>query len=290
MKKKINSDLIENFLKHLKDDTDKKLSSQTLKTYENIGKNLPFNITTNQNTIIKKLKEIYDNPNTLALYLNMIILIRRYNNEETDKLIKLRNSLRDAIIKERKDNLDLFDDTLPSLKKIEDELDNLTGIQYIINYLIINLGLRNGDMNLKFVKSFDNTDTNQIKIKGKKILLLIKDYKTEKSFGEKELEVIDDKFLNQLKNMKLKNDDYLITMKNGDRINNITTWNDKVKKLTISNLGQNKIIKIKIKDLINNKQFDKLEQLSKSRGTSLQVLLTSYNLHNGNKDEKEKEE
>tara|TARA_R110000803_G_scaffold97484_1_gene165614 strand:- start:427 stop:1299 length:873 start_codon:yes stop_codon:yes gene_type:complete len=290
MKKKINSDLIENFLKHLKDDTDKKLSSQTLKTYENIGKNLPFNITTNQNTIIKKLKEIYDNPNTLSLYLNMIILIRRYNNEETDKLIKLRNSLRDAIIKERKDNLDLFDDTLPSLKKIEDELDNLTGIQYIINYLIINLGLRNGDMNLKFVKSFDNTDTNQIKIKGKKILLLIKDYKTEKSFGEKELEVTDDKFLNQLKNMKLKNDDYLITMKNGDRINNITTWNDKVKKLTISNLGQNKIIKIKIKDLINNKQFDKLEQLSKSRGTSLQVLLTSYNLHNGNKDEKEKEE
>ena len=290
MKKKINSDLIENFLKHLKDDTDKKLSSQTLKTYENIGKNLPFNITTNQNTIIKKLKEIYDNPNTLSLYLNMIILIRRYNNEETDKLIKLRNSLRDAIIKERKDNLDLFDDTLPSLKNIEDELDNLTGIQYIINYLIINLGLRNGDMNLKFVKSFDNTDTNQIKIKGKKILLLIKDYKTEKSFGEKQLEVTDDKFLNQLKNMKLKNDDYLITMKNGDRINNITTWNDKVKKLTISNLGQNKIIKIKIKDLINNKQFDKLEQLSKSRGTSLQVLLTSYNLHNGNKDEKEKKE
>tara|TARA_R110002126_G_scaffold120999_2_gene262349 strand:+ start:112 stop:984 length:873 start_codon:yes stop_codon:yes gene_type:complete len=290
MKKKINSDLIENFLKHLKDDTDKKLSSQTLKTYENIGKNLPFNITTNQNTIIKKLKEIYDNPNTLSLYLNMIILIRRYNNEETDKLIKLRNSLRDAIIKERKDNLDLFDDTLPSLKNIEDELDNLTGIQYIINYLIINLGLRNGDMNLKFVKSFDNTDTNQIKIKGKKILLLIKDYKTEKSFGEKQLKVTDDKFLNQLKNMKLKNDDYLITMKNGDRINNITTWNDKVKKLTISNLGQNKIIKIKIKDLINNKQFDKLEQLSKSRGTSLQVLLTSYNLHNGNKDEKEKKE
>ena len=290
MKKKINSDLIENFLKHLKNDTDKKLSSQTLKTYENIGKNLPFNITTNQNTIIKKLKEIYDNPNTLSLYLNMIILIRRYNNEETDKLIKLRNSLRDAIIKERKDNLDLFDDTLPSLKNIEDELDNLTGIQYIINYLIINLGLRNGDMNLKFVKSFDNTDTNQIKIKGKKILLLIKDYKTEKSFGEKQLKVTDDKFLNQLKNMKLKNDDYLITMKNGDRINNITTWNDKVKKLTISNLGQNKIIKIKIKDLINNKQFDKLEQLSKSRGTSLQVLLTSYNLHNGNKDEKEKKE
>tara|TARA_R110000851_G_scaffold329411_2_gene501245 strand:+ start:1257 stop:2126 length:870 start_codon:yes stop_codon:yes gene_type:complete len=289
MKKKTNSELIEKFIEHLKNDKEKKLSSQTLKTYENVGKNLPFNITTNQTTIIKKLKELYDNPNTLSLYLNMIILIRRYGNEETDKLIKLRNSLRDAIIKERKDNLDIFDETLPSLKKIEDELDNLTGVQYIINYLIINFGLRNGDMNLRFVKSFDDVNDNQIKVKKKKIILLIKDYKTEKSFGEKELEISDDKFLNELKNMKLKNDDYLIGMKNGSKVNNITTWNDRVKKLTIGNLGQNKIIKIKIKDLINNKQFDKLEQLSKSRGTSLQVLLTSYNLHNGNKSEDEKD-
>jgi len=36
-----------------------------------------------------------------------------------------------------------------------------------------------------------------------------------------------------------------------------------------------------IKDLLSNKSFDKLEQLSKDRGTSLDILLKSYNLHNG---------
>jgi len=290
MKKKTNTDLIEKFLSHLKKDKEKNLSTQTLKTYENIGNSLPFNILTSQTTIIKKLKDLYDNPNTLALYLNMIILIRRFNDDETDKLIKMRNSLRDAIIKERKDNLTKFDDTLPTLKIINEELDNLTGIQYIINYLIVNLGLRNQDMNLRMVKSFDDVDDNQIKVKGKKVLLNINDYKTEKSFGKKELEINDSKFLNELKNMKLNQDDYLITMKNGDKIKNIVTWNDKLKKLTINQLGQNKLVKIVIRDLLNNKQYDKLEKLSKSRGTSLQVLLTSYNLHNGNKDEDEKKE
>tara|TARA_R110000823_G_scaffold313516_1_gene441276 strand:+ start:828 stop:1700 length:873 start_codon:yes stop_codon:yes gene_type:complete len=290
MKKKTNTDLIEKFLSHLKKDKEKNLSTQTLKTYENIGNSLPFNILTSQTTIIKKLKDLYDNPNTLALYLNMIILIRRFNDDETDKLIKMRNSLRDAIIKERKDNLTKFDDTLPTLKVINEELDNLTGIQYIINYLIVNLGLRNQDMNLRMVKSFDDVDDNQIKVKGKKVLLNINDYKTEKSFGKKELEINDSKFLNELKNMKLNQDDYLITMKNGDKIKNIVTWNDKLKKLTINQLGQNKLVKIVIRDLLNNKQYDKLEKLSKSRGTSLQVLLTSYNLHNGNKDEDEKKE
>ena len=290
MKKKTNTDLIETFLSHLKKDKEKNLSTQTLKTYENIGNSLPFNILTSQTTIIKKLKDLYDNPNTLALYLNMIILIRRFNDDETDKLIKMRNSLRDAIIKERKDNLTKFDDTLPTLKVINEELDNLTGIQYIINYLIVNLGLRNQDMNLRMVKSFDDVDDNQLKVKGKKVLLNINDYKTEKSFGKKELEINDSKFLNELKNMKLNQDDYLITMKNGDKIKNIVTWNDKLKKLTINQLGQNKLVKIVIRDLLNNKQYDKLEKLSKSRGTSLQVLLTSYNLHNGNKDEDEKKE
>ena len=290
MKKKTNTDLIEKFLSHLKKDKEKNLSTQTLKTYENIGNSLPFNILTSQTTIIKKLKDLYDNPNTLALYLNMIILIRRFNDDETDKLIKMRNSLRDAIIKERKDNLSKFDDTLPTLKVINEELDNLTGIQYIINYLIVNLGLRNQDMNLRMVKSFDDVDDNQIKVKGKKVLLNINDYKTEKSFGKKKLEINDSKFLNELKNMKLNQDDYLITMKNGDKIKNIVTWNDKLKKLTINQLGQNKLVKIVIRDLLNNKQYDKLEKLSKSRGTSLQVLLTSYNLHNGNKDEDEKKE
>lgn len=286
-KKSLNNDIVNEYLDHIKKDNEKKLSKQTLKTYENIGNNLPFNILTNQNTIIKKLKEVYENPNTLALYLNMIILVRKFKDQEVDKLIKFRNQLRDKIIEERKNNLDKLDDTLPKLNVINEELDNLVGLPYIVNYLVINHGLRNKDMNLKFMKTFDRKiDENQIRISGKKALLLIKDYKTDKTFGEKEIEVKNEKFLKELKSLKLSDGDYLIPMKNGDKVNNLITFNDKVKKLTIMNLGQNKLVKIVIKDLLNNKNFNKLEKLSQDRGTSIQVLLSSYNLHNGNDDEK----
>jgi len=71
-------------------------------------------------------------------------------------------------------------------------------------------------------------------------------------------------------------------MKNGDKISNIITFNDKILKLTIDRLGQNRLVKIVVKDLLNKKDFEKLDSISKDRGTSLEVLLKSYNLHNGN--------
>ena len=99
-KKILNSDLVKKYLEHIKNE--KKVSEQTIKTYENIGKNIPFNLLNSQPTIIKKLKDLYDNPNTLQLYLNMIILVRKFNDEEVDKLIKFRNSLSDDIKKQEK--------------------------------------------------------------------------------------------------------------------------------------------------------------------------------------------
>ena len=281
-KKKTNISLIDEYIEKIK--TDKKVSEGTIKTYKNIGTNLPFNLLSSQPTIIKKLKELYDNPNTLQLYLNMIILVRRHNGEETDKLIKLRNSLRDEIIEARKKNLDSLDDILPTPAYIREQLENLTGIRYILNYLMIEHALRNKDINLKFVKSLpDNKTENYIMLKGKNVILDINDYKTDEHYGTKEIKISNEKFVNEFKKLKLNDGDYLLPMKNGDKIKNTSTFNDKILNLTIDKLGQNKLVKIMIKDLLNNKSFDKLEQMSKDRGTSLDILLKSYNLHNGEK-------
>jgi len=280
-KKVLNNDLVKKYLEHIKNE--KKVSEQTIKTYENIGKNIPFNLLNSQPTIIKKLKDLYDNPNTLQLYLNMIILVRKFNNEEVDKLIKFRNSLSDSIKQTRKDNLDKMDDKLPSLDHIKDSLDELTGIRYVINYIMVNHGLRNKDLNLKFVKVLpEDKEENYIMQKGKNILLNINDYKTDKTHGTKEIKINNSKFLKELKSLNLKDGDYLIPMKNGDKISNIITFNDKILKLTIDRLGQNRLVKIVVKDLLNKKDFEKLDSISKDRGTSLEVLLKSYNLHNGN--------
>ncbi len=92
----------------------------------------------------------------------------------------------------------------------------------------------------------------------------------------------DKKFRKEIIDRKLKDGDYLIPMKNGNKISNIITFNDKILKLTIDRLGQNRLVKIVVKDLLNKKDFEKLDSISKDRGTSLEVLLKSYNLHNGN--------
>jgi len=55
-KKVLNNDLVKKYLEHIKNE--KKVSEQTIKTYENIGKNIPFNLLNSQTTIIKKLKYI----------------------------------------------------------------------------------------------------------------------------------------------------------------------------------------------------------------------------------------
>jgi len=285
-----NSELIKEYLEHIK--KEKSVSEGTLKTYKNIGESLPFSLLTSQPVLIKKLKDLYSNANTLQLYLNMIILVRRYKDEDTDKLIKFRNSLRDEIIESRKKNLDELDDKLPKVDYIMNELNNLTGIRFILNYLIINHALRNKDLNLQFVKTLpkDKTD-NYILNKGKHILLDINDYKTEEKYGNKQIKITDEKFMNEFKSLGLKNDDYLLSKKDKSKITNISTFNDKVLNLTIDKLGQNKLVKIVIRDLLNKKNFQKLEQLSMDRGTSLSVLLKSYNLHNGNgNEEKEKQD
>jgi len=287
-KKKTNTELINNYLEHIKNE--KKVSDGTIKTYKNVGESLPFNLLSNQNTIIKKLKELYSNPNTLQLYLNMIILVRRFDDEETDKLIKLRNSLKDEIVKIRKDNLDNLDDKLPKFDYIKTQLNNLNGIRYILNYLIINHGLRNGSINLKFVKSLpEDKSENYIMIKPKEVLLNINDYKTTEKYGSKQFKIKDTKFIEELKKLNLKPNDYLFSKKNGDKIISTSTFNDKILNLTIDKLGQNKLFKIVIKDTLNKKDFDKLEQLSNDRGTSLEVLLKSYNLHAGHDDDDKKD-
>ena len=142
-------------------------------------------------------------------------------------------------------------------------------------------------MNLLIIeseKSMDDENQNYMVINKKKkmIKLVINDYKTEDKYGTKEIKITDSDFYkNVLKLYNEKDSKFLMQLKNGDKIKSISTLNDKILNLTIEKLGQNKLVKIVIKDLINNKSFDKLEQLSKDRGTSLEVLLKSYNLYNG---------
>ena len=285
MSKNTNSDLINDYIKK-----QTKISEQTKKTYIQTAKTLPFNITTTQPTIIKKLNQLYENPNTKSLYLNMIILVRRDNDLETDKLINLRNKLRDEIIKLRKDNLSNTKNDLPTYQNIIEKLNELNTIRYILNYLLITYGLRNKDLNLLYVNKLPEKqeDENYLLHNSKNIKLIINDYKTDKSFGSKTIEIKDKKFKEELNKMNIKDNTYLLPKKNGDKLK-LNSFNDKVLSLTIDGLGETKIFKILVKHLLDTKNFTKLEQLVESRGTSLSTIMKSYNVYNnGNKSDEKK--
>jgi len=274
-------EMIKNFIKKINDE--KKLSDGTIKNYTNTANSISIgNIATAQPTLITKLKSNYENPNSLALSLNVIILIRKDNELDTDKLIKFRNTLSDSIRKTRKDNLSILDPKLPSAEEIKIKLENMSGIRYIVNYLMIYNGLRNKDINLKYVKSVPKeTDENYIMFKkNNTIELSVADYKTKSKYGIKKIEIDNERFIDEFKSMDIKIDGYILPLKNGGKIKNVSTFNEKIVKYTIDNLGQNKIAKIIVKDMLTNNNYDQLEELAKDRGTSLNVILKSYNLQN----------
>ena len=280
MPKKQNNthELVELFIK----ENENAISENTQKTYLNVGKNIPFNILTTQSTVIKKLNDLVENPNSMALYLNVIILIRRHNKEETDKLVKFRNQLKDKIINLRKEKLGDLKDNLPTKNDLLEKLNEMSGIRYIINYLFVNYGLRNKDINLKLVnKPPDNTE-NYLILSPSKVELIINDYKTDESFGQKKMVVKDKKFIKELKAMNLKNDDYLLSRKDGSKLK-ISTFNERVKNLSIDKLGETTIFKVIIKQLLIDKNFSEIEKLVESRGTSLATIMKSYNVFNSKK-------
>ena len=283
-KKKTNKELCLDFIDSVKD----KVSQQTQKTYLQISNTLPFNVLTSQPTIIKKLNELYKNPNTKALYLNMIILVRRHNGEETDKLIKFRNSLRDDIIKIRKEKMSETKSDLPSYNELVGKLNELKGTSYIINYLFIKYGVRNKDVNLKFVSKIpkDKEDENYLTYSKSKSLLDINDYKTDKTFGNKSIIITDKRFLQELKDLKLNDGEYLIKKKNGDKLK-MSSFNERILNMSIDKLGEAKIFKVLIADLLDKKDFKKIEELVNSRGTSISTIMKSYNIYNNSDEVKE---
>jgi hypothetical protein len=234
---------------------------------------------TSQTTVIKKLKDLIENPNSISLYLNLIILLRRDNKEETDQLIKFRNILRDKIISLRKEKLGDLKINLPKKEELLEKLNNMNGISYIVNYLFLTFGLRNKDINLKVVKKAPDNKDNYLIVSNSKAEMIINDYKTDETFGQKKLVVKDKKFIKEIKALGLKENQYLISKKNGDKLKT-SSFNERIKNISIDRLGETTIFKVLIANLLENKNFKEIEKLVESRGTSLATIMKSYNIYN----------
>ena len=91
----------------------------------------------------------------------------------------------------------------------------------------------------------------------------------------------DQRFFDELSKLGLKNDQYLFAKQDGTKAT-VNCMNVLASRRSINQYGEGRIAKILIKHLLDAKQYDTIEQISKQRGTALSTIYSSYNLYAGN--------
>ena len=265
---------------YLDSDEFKQKTKATQKNYNSIISNINYSIVGTERPLIKKIQNSYDNINTQQTYLNIILIVRNYMNLSTDLLVKLRNDNKIKINTHRKTELSKLSENIISYDELMEKFKQLPlNKKYIINYLLINYGFRNSNLNLKLVKELPEEKTeNYIVIKPRYILLDMNNYKTKTTYGNKNFKDTNKDFRNAIKSLKINEGEYIIGNKRNEKLKP-SYFNTVIKNNTIDQLGEQNINKIIVKEYIDRKDFAGLKKLSFSRGSDLNVLLSSYNMY-----------
>ena len=278
--------------KHLKP-----LSVRTYKNqYDKIRGDLKQDIVdTDEYELLDYISDLIDDGKSVhsALnYLAMIINIKRFYKLSTVDLDKRRELM--IIQKEnqkKQKNKELIDAGLPSkkeiLKHLDDKYKNEQWRDYIILYLIINFHTRNKDLDVAFVDNITlskNELLNTLVVKKTHVNYIRHNYKTAGTYGRKSYSIKNRKFKesvnNYLEQIGDTNDKYiyLLTDSKGNHVQE-----DSVQKIvartTLNNLSTTLYNKILTTDALKNGDMDALKEISERRGTTIPVLLDSYDLH-----------
>lgn len=272
---------LDDFMKnqeHKSASTKKQYKNQYHKLHTMLSKNVADS---SEKYILDAISDI-KNPNSYASILNIGIMIRKNKGLKTSLLEKTRESNRNTIIENVKQKNVLLDASLPSYEELNDYLDFLHKTHnhqdFVINYLLINLHTRNEDLAFKIIKKLSDAsddDTNYMVVThAGKITFIRNNYKTSKKegslYGQKINKIDDPKFKSSIRQLYRNNpDDFFI------KPDNVGYY---VKKATFKGIGEanyNKIIVNHFRD-----DFEKLDEISQSRGTSLKTLKQFYDIKN----------
>lgn len=279
--------------KHLKP-----LSVRTYKNqYDKIRGDLKQDIVdTDEYELLDYISDLIDDGKSVhsALnYLAMIINIKRFYKLSTVYLDRVREVMIIQKEKQKKQkNKDLIDAGLPSkkelLKHLDDKYKEEKWRDFIILYLIINFHTRNKDLDVAFVDNITlskNETINTLVVKKTHVNYIRNNYKTSDSYGRKAYSIKNRKFReavsNYLDQVKEASDDkyiYLLTDSKGNHVQE-----DSVQKIiartTMNNLSTTLYNKILTTDAVKKGDMDVLKEISERRGTTIPVLLDSYDLH-----------
>ncbi len=268
--------------------TDKTSKTQLVynQQYNKLHKIIGGNIAdTSQDKLLKLVKESVSNCNSQQALLNVAILVRKMSNLPTDKIVKYRESNKEQIdIKLKQANANL--QGLPSYQELVDYTDSLYNnksyVDFIINWLILNHYVRNKDLVFNIVtRKKDITDESKnymwVNIRWKRLLYVRNDYKTVNTYGTKKQIITDPKVFDAIKKLyycQNRHDPECVFIPN---LNQVGYY---IQKATYKSLGESNYIKIILNHHFQNGNTNILKEISESRGTNINTLLTSYNIKN----------
>lgn len=254
--------------------------SQYSKLFKLLGGNMPI-ASFSQKQIIKTVKTL-SNPNGQQALLNIAIQVLRMSGNEPTELTELRDNNKVKIKDLTKlKNVELAA-TLPSYNDLLAHIDSLFNsnnwTDYVINYLLVNFQVRNKDLLFDIVlKKKDMVDTTKNYIwwnrSLKKIVYVRNNYKTVDTYGVKENTITDPNFILAIKR--------IVAHQKANELSGVFIPNESqlgyyICKASFNKICEGKTVKIVINHFRNN--IDKLKEISNNRGTSVDTLLSNYDI------------
>ena len=229
---------------------------------------------TAETTLIKAVEVEVENKNTQSALINVAILLRKQIYEMPfETLEKKRQENKGAIQENLKQNNRYI--ILPSITEFDEHINTLFRekkyMEFIINYLIRNVFVRNQDLIFTVVDTRKETGDKSknymlFERKKKQVTFIRNVYKTANTYGSKETLITDPEFIVALRATR---DKFPIT----DSESKIGYW---IQRDSFQQLGESALLKV----IINAYKGDinMLKRISENRGTNLETLLTSYNI------------
>jgi hypothetical protein len=232
----------------------------------------------------KKILEIIysnaSNPNQISSLTNIAFLIRRMNKMPLEELVSSREKNKTAIEKHvKKVNMET---KLPDLEELKDYTEYLYDqgkwTKFVLNYLMLNLQVRNKDLNFKIVtrkKDMVDNRSNYIRLnyRHKKAVYVRNDYKTNNTYGKKTHVLTNKKLLSALYKIlscQKHDEDCGVIIKNPEHLGYY------VQQATFNKIGEGAYLKVIINDAREKGNIQMLAEISENRGTSVNELLKSY--------------
>ena len=283
------------------------MNDDIVKSFEGVSPNTLNNYTSYYNRLLSMLgtdtviensnKVLIDTlnssgilPNSIKTFITVIIRIKRNAGVSVDDLISYRNGkLSKQIEKYDSDKKVVLNETLPSYDEIKKYVNNLLNEdlhrEYIINFLLINYGVRNADINLiittdKSVTLKRNTlKMNYLYVTPRYIIYQRNDYKTASVYGRKSYKILNLSFRNSVSILLANRKECRLLFDCDGDIYNDKQVGNKVLNATYNNIGEGNVFKLLIKHYQQENNISMIRFLAQSRGTELTTVFKYYNIN-----------